>query len=114
MGKLLRVDLTRRRVSEETVSSEMYRRFLGGRGVGVALLYDAVKPRVDPLSEDNVLMFVATPLNGTGAPSFVKYTVETKSPLTGTVLMTLAGGHFAAELRRAGLDAIVVEGRAEA
>jgi aldehyde:ferredoxin oxidoreductase len=113
MGKILGVDLSSKRIYEEPAKPDDAKLFLGGRGLAGMLLFKRLKPKINPLSSENVLIFMTTPLNGTKAPSFVKFNVETKSPLSNTILMTLAGGYFAAELKAAGYDGIIIEGKAE-
>src|SRR5512147_1041283 len=95
---ILRVDLSRKKIEREEVDQSRMVKFLGGRGLGAKILFDELKPRTDPLSPDNKLIFLAGPMIGTGAPFCPKYCVETKSPLTGTLLMSLAGGFFGARL----------------
>lgn len=113
LGKILYVNLSRKDAVVKNLDLEAARMFLGGRGLGVWILFNELEPKVNPLSPQNKVIFATTPLNGTEAPSFIKCSVVTKSPLTGTILMTFAGGFFAAELKFAGYDAIVVEGKAE-
>jgi aldehyde:ferredoxin oxidoreductase len=110
-GKILYINLTERSAEEKSLNLDIARKFLGGRGLGAYFLLKELKPHIDPLSPENKVIFATSPLNGTEAPSFVKCCVVTKSPLTNTILMTLAGGFFAAELKFAGYDAIIVEGK---
>ncbi|MGD9031175.1 MAG: aldehyde ferredoxin oxidoreductase family protein [Desulfobacteraceae bacterium] len=110
---LLRIDLSQHRAREEEIDLSLILKFLGGRGLGAKILFDALKPSTDPLSAENKLLFLAGPLIGTGAPWCVKYTVMTKSPLSGTILMSLAGGYFGPGLRRSGYDGLIIEGRSE-
>ena len=88
--------------------------YLGGRGLGVRIMTAEVEPTIPALSPENKLILATTPLLGTGAPSCVKYSVVTKSPLTGTILMSLAGGFFGSALRKAGLDGLIIEGQSSA
>jgi aldehyde:ferredoxin oxidoreductase len=110
---LLRIDLTQKRFQEEEVDLSLIFKFLGGRGLGAKILFDELKPFTDPFSAENKLLFLAGPLIGTGAPWCVKYTVMTKSPLSETILMSLAGGFFGPALRRSGYDVLIIEGRSE-
>ncbi len=112
-SSLLRVDLSRQEVREETIDESHIRKFLGGRGLGAKILFDELKPSTDPFSPENKLLFLAGPMIGTGAPWCVKYTVVTKSPLSETILMSLAGGFFGPALRRSGYDGLIIEGRSE-
>ena len=110
---LLRIDLTQQKLREEEVDLSLIFRFLGGRGLGAKILFDELKPSTDPFSAENKLLFLAGPLIGTGAPWCVKYTVMTKSPLSETILMSLAGGFFGPALRGSGYDVLIIEGRSE-
>jgi aldehyde:ferredoxin oxidoreductase len=88
-------------------------KYLGGRGLGVKLLYDEIDPQVDPLSPDNKLIFVSGPLVGTGAVTGASCNVVTKSALSGTIACAKMRGHFGAELKFSGFDMIILEGKAE-
>jgi aldehyde:ferredoxin oxidoreductase len=112
-GKVLRVDLTNKTFREEPVTEAMARDYLGGAGFAIKLLYDELKPRTDPLGPENRLIFALGPLTATGASCSSRMAVAAKSPLTGAIGMALAGGHFPAELKMAGYDMMVIEGRAE-
>jgi aldehyde:ferredoxin oxidoreductase len=111
-GKILRVDLTRGKVQEEALDPSVARDFVGGRGLGIHYLLKGVDPHCEPLGSNNSLIMAAGPLTGTKAPTGARYMVMTKSPLTGSVTCSNSGGHFPAELKKAGLDAIIVEGQA--
>ena len=108
---VLRINLNEQTVQCEVIDRSMVCKFLGGRGLGAKILFDELTPATDPLSPDNKLLFLAGPLIATGAPWCVKHTVLTKSPLTGTILMTLAGGFFGAGLRSTDYDGLIIEGR---
>lgn len=112
-GKILRVNLTNHSVSVEDLDAKLARDFIGSRGLGAKFLYDEVEPKVDPLSPENKLIFATGPLTGTLAPGGSRYTVITKSPLTGAIANSNAGGHFPAELKFAGFDLIIFEGKAK-
>ncbi|MEE9192568.1 MAG: aldehyde ferredoxin oxidoreductase family protein [Candidatus Aerophobetes bacterium] len=113
MFRMLRVDLTTQDVSEDAIEKDTIAQFLGGRGLGAKILYEELTPGTNPLGPQNKLLFLTSPLLGTEAPSCVKYCVVTKSPLSGTILMSLAGGFFGCELRRAGYDVLIIEGKSE-
>jgi aldehyde:ferredoxin oxidoreductase len=85
--------------------------FLGGRGFNSKRLYDEVPKDVDPLSPQNKLMFATGPLVGTAFPLGARFNVSAKSPLTGILGDSNAGGHFAAEMKFAGYDQIIIEGK---
>lgn len=112
-GQCLRVDLTSNKLQTEKVPQELLERFLGGRGLGVKILYDEVEPAVDPLSTENKIIFVSGPTVGTGAVTGASCNVVTKSALSGTVACAKMRGHFGSELKFSGFDMIIVEGKAE-
>jgi aldehyde:ferredoxin oxidoreductase len=92
---------------------DLARLFIGGRGLASKILFDEIDPKVDPLSEGNKLIFATGPLTGTNAPTGGRYMVITKGPLTGTIASSNSGGFFGAELKFAGWDMIIFEGKAE-
>jgi aldehyde:ferredoxin oxidoreductase len=111
-GKILRVDLSREKISVETIDPKVAKDYIGGRGWAIRYLYDEVDPKIDPYSADNKLIFATGPLTGTPAPTGNRYMVVTKSPLTGAVSDSNAGGFFPTEFKRTGFDMIIFEGRA--
>jgi aldehyde:ferredoxin oxidoreductase len=113
-GRLLHVDLDAGASAWCALAEERLRSFLGGSGLGTSLLHDYAPRGVDPLSPANPLIFTSAPLVGTGLTTTAKFGVVTKSPLTGFIGDSLSSSHFALELKRAGLDAIVITGRAAA
>jgi aldehyde:ferredoxin oxidoreductase len=112
-GKILRINLTGLTSSEEPVSLELATGFMGGVGFAFKYLYDELKPGVSALGPENKLIFAVGPLNATGAPCANRMAVASKSPLTGTIACALSGGQFPNELKRAGYDMLIVEGKAE-
>ena len=113
-GRLLHIDLTSRVYRWHALEEPHLRAFLGGIGLGVSLLYDFAPPRVEPFSPANPLILTSAPLVGTGLTTTAKYAVVTKSPLTGFIADSLSSSFFALELKRTGLDALVITGRASA
>lgn len=112
-GKILRVNLTEKRISQEDVSDDMARAYLGGNGLAARILFDEVPAGVDPLGEENKLLFFTGPVTGTNMPVCgSRLIVVTKSPLNGRFIDSYAGGEFAAYMKYAGLDGIVIEGKA--
>ncbi|WP_029009229.1 aldehyde ferredoxin oxidoreductase family protein [Azospirillum halopraeferens] len=111
-GKILRVDLTSGTVRTEALNPATARAFIGARGLGTKIMYDEVDPTVDPLSPANKLIFAAGPLTGTFAPSMGRFDVVTKGPLTGAIAASNSGGAWGPELKYAGYDLLIVEGRA--
>ena len=111
-GRLLHVDLSDGRASWADLPERRLRAFLGGIGLGTSLLYEHAPPGVEPLSPANPLIFTSAPLVGTNLTTTAKFAVVTKSPLTGFIGDSLSSSHFALELKRTGLDAVVITGRA--
>jgi aldehyde:ferredoxin oxidoreductase len=111
-GKLLRADLSTGKVSKEEIPESTQRDFVGGRGLAVKFLWDEVK-KVDPLSEQNKIVFATGPLSGQLLPSSGKMVIASKSPLTGGYGDGNVGTMASVHLRKAGYDAVVVEGRSE-
>ena len=111
-GRILRVDLTNNRVQVQEYSPDVAQNFIGGRGLAVKILWDEVKG-VDPLGPENKLVFAAGPFNGLPTPSGGKLVVAAKSPLTGGYGDGNLGTMATVHLRKAGYDAIVVEGKAK-
>lgn len=111
-GKMLIVDLSDEKIQEKKLDEEILRDYLGGRGLGVKLYYDSVSPDIDPLSDENPLVFTVGPLTGL-APMSGRHSVVSKSPLTHTILDSNSGGFWGKELKYAGYDALIVRGRAE-
>jgi aldehyde:ferredoxin oxidoreductase len=112
-GTILRVNLAEGTVKKEALNLRDARLYLGGRGLGTKIMMDEVDPGVDPFSPDNKLIFMTGPLTGTLAASPGRYEVITKAPLTGTIGASNSGGHFGPELKFAGYDGVIFEGRAE-
>ncbi len=112
-GNLLRVNLTDKTIKKEALCPKDAELYLGARGLATKIIMDEVDPKVDPLSEENKLIFMTGPLTGTFASSGGRYEVVAKAPLTGTIGASNSGGHFGPELKYAGYDGIIFEGRAE-
>ena len=111
-GKLLYVNLTEGSVEKRPLDRDLALSYIGGRGFSSRILFDELKPGTDPLSPDNRLILATGPLNGTPAPSASRLIVAAKSPMTGGLGDTSSGGYFAPELKYAGFDAVVFQGRA--
>jgi aldehyde:ferredoxin oxidoreductase len=110
--KLLRVNLTTRTVTEEPLRDTFIERWVGGMGFGTKLFSDEVGPAADPLGPDNNVYVFVGPLTGTLAPLFAQTGIVTKSPLTGGIINTYAGGHLGGAIKATGYDVIVIEGQA--
>ncbi len=112
-NKILRVDLSNSRVWTEEQNELFYRRYLGGAGIVSYYLLKELKPRVDPLSPENILVFAPGPITGTPMPGGSRNCIGAKSPLSGGIAKSEVGGFFGYELKRAGFDALVVQGKAD-
>ena len=112
-GKFLYVNLSNGEVKVEEYNEELAKKWLGSRGLAIYFLLKEMDPTVDPLSPENKLIITPGPLSGTSAPTGGRYNVITKSPHTGFITMANSGGYFGAELKFAGYDGIIVEGKAE-
>jgi len=110
-GQILYVDLTDGSIEKRPLDRDFAIRYVGGRGISSRILYDELKPGMDPYSPDNRLILATGPLNGTPTPSASRLVVASKSPLTGGLGDASSGGYWAPELKYAGFDAIVVRGR---
>ncbi|MFH1087925.1 MAG: aldehyde ferredoxin oxidoreductase family protein [Chloroflexota bacterium] len=112
-GKILRVDLTQRTFQVDSPEEKFYRGYLGGRGFISYYLLRELKPGTDPLGPDNELIFAASVITGAPVGGFGRNSVGAKSPLTGGYGDAQVGGFWGAELKHAGYDAIIVQGRAD-
>lgn len=111
-GTILRINLTNGKVTKEKLRQDFAKMYLGGRGFNSRHLFDLVPKGIDPLSPENVFLISVGPLDGTMAPSSGRYTITTKSPLTGAIGDANSGGHFGPELKYAGYDSIIITGKA--
>ncbi|MDN5326585.1 MAG: aldehyde:ferredoxin oxidoreductase [Moorella sp. (in: firmicutes)] len=111
-GQLLRVNLSDGKCRTERLNPTLARDYVGARGLASKILWDEIDPNVDPLAPENKLIFMTGPLTGTTAISGNRYNVVTKSPLTGAIAASSSGGYFGSELKYAGFDGIIFEGRA--
>lgn len=111
MGKILRANLTDQKITEEPLEEDTARKFIGGMGLGAKILFDELKPGIDPLGPRNKLIIAPGVLAGLPFPH--KFSMIAKSPLTDIYGEATAAGFFAQELKFAGFDAIIIEGKAE-
>ena len=111
-GKLLSVELKSQSCKVEAVPAKLYRQYLGGYGLGAALLLERVNPACDPLGPENILGFAAGYLTGTGAYIASRFMAFGKSPSTGGWGDANCGGHFGPKLKKAGLDVILFSAQA--
>jgi aldehyde:ferredoxin oxidoreductase len=113
MGKICRVNLTRKEIRLEDLRERDVMRFLGCSGYAAKILWDELEPHVEPLSEENKIVFATGPLTGTLCPSGGSYELCFKSPLTGIWCQSRSGGSFGPRLKKAGFDYIVIEGKSD-
>jgi aldehyde:ferredoxin oxidoreductase len=111
-GVFLQVNLNKNKAVAESYDARLALNFLGGRGFAAKILWDKLKPGTDPLSPENMLIFAAGPLTGLGLPNSGKFVVAAKSPLTGGYGDGNIGTSAAVQMRKAGYDAVIVEGKA--
>ncbi len=109
-GKILRVNLTAGTVKSEPLNMVWAKEYLGSRGLATKYIVDEVDPKVEPLSPANKIIWATGPLTGTMASTGGRYTVVTKSPLTGAIACSNSGGYWGAELKMAGWDMVIFEG----
>jgi aldehyde:ferredoxin oxidoreductase len=112
-GRMLIVDLTSKQTKIETFSKAFCKNFIGGNGFSIKFLYDYQKPRIEPFSPDNVLIFAVGPFCGTVIPTSAKYIVQAKSPLTGFQGKSIGSSFWSLAFRRAGYDALLIKGRSK-
>jgi aldehyde:ferredoxin oxidoreductase len=112
-GKILHVDLSEERWWVEELDELIYRKYLGGGALSTYFMLRDMKPGIDPLGPDNLLIFMTSVINGLPLSGANRYTAAGKSPLTGGFGEAEAGGYWGPELKRTGYDGIIVHGRAE-
>lgn len=113
-GKILRVHLGDGSAETMMFDESLYRRYLGGSGVGARLLFDMTRAETDPLGPDNPIIWTTGPFTGTKVPTSGRHQITSKSPLTGIFGECDAGGRFGFALKRSGFDGLVVTGRSDA
>lgn len=112
-GSVLWVDLTEGTIHRQLTEDDLARAFLGGRGLNVKRLWDEVPAHTDGLSPGNTLLFGVGPLVGTTFPGGARFNITAMSPQTGILGDSNAGGFFGPELKFAGYDQVIIQGRAE-
>jgi aldehyde:ferredoxin oxidoreductase len=110
MGKILRVNLSKSKITEEFPDENTLKMFLGGSGLATKYLFDEVKKGIDPLGPENKLIFMTGPLTGTPSPSTGRYIVVAKSPLTGLWGQANSAGFWGTNFKRSGFDGVIFEG----
>lgn len=112
IGEILEIDLTETKISSYIISPDL-KPFLGGIGFGVKLLYDLLPQGTNPLSPENILIFMTGPMTGSGAVMAGRHAAIAKSPLTGIFGYAMCGGFFGWQLKKAGYDGIIIKGKAD-
>ncbi|MFX0119933.1 MAG: aldehyde ferredoxin oxidoreductase family protein [Candidatus Hodarchaeota archaeon] len=111
-GKILRIDLTERKWKVDSLKNTWIKNVIGGRAANTKRLYEELDPHCDPLGPDNILIFGIGPLTGSFLPASAYFTISAKSPLTGILGDSAAGGQFGAEMKLTGFDQIIITGKA--
>ena len=111
-GKIIRINLSKEKLTFEEVPRKWLNKYLGGRGLAARYYYEEISPYTSPLSPENKLIIMTGPLTGTIVWGSSKAHIVTKSPLTNIYTVSNAGGHFGAYIKKAGYDGIIIEGRA--
>lgn len=112
-GKFLRINLSTGQIDQENLDMELAIKFVGGRGLATYYMAQEIDPEIEPFDSANKIIFATGPLTGSQAPTGGRYMVVTKSPLSGTIASSNSGGFWGAELKRAGYDFIIVEGKSD-
>ncbi|MGB4588012.1 MAG: aldehyde ferredoxin oxidoreductase family protein [Clostridiaceae bacterium] len=112
-GKLARINLSTGEIKTEVLDLDLAKKYIGGRGLGTKILYDEGIATVEPLSEQNKIVFATGAIAGTNSPTSGRYMVVTKSPLNNMIASSNSGGKWGAKLKYAGWDALIVEGKSE-
>ena len=112
LGKILRIDLSKKQYHTEPLQKDEVLKLLGGRGLAAKRYYDEINAQVKPFDPENKLFFFTGPLTGLSLPSTTKFQLSTKSPETGRYLCSNCGGNFGPQLKAAGYDGLIIEGQA--
>lgn len=114
MGVFLRIDLNTKKIEldNQYCQYDILRQFLGGKGLGSYILYNELKPGVNPLNSENKIILLTGPLTGTGAVTGSRLCLVSKGPATGCWLDTGTGGFIGTELKKTGYDGLILEGKA--
>ncbi|MFX0124126.1 MAG: aldehyde ferredoxin oxidoreductase family protein [Candidatus Hodarchaeota archaeon] len=111
-GKILRIDLSERRYKIDKLKKSWVKNVIGGRAANSKRLFEELDPLCDPLGPENMLIFGIGPLTGSFLPASAYFTISARSPLTGILGDSAAGGHFGAEMKLTGFDQIIITGKA--
>ncbi|MBC8440229.1 MAG: aldehyde ferredoxin oxidoreductase family protein [Deltaproteobacteria bacterium] len=113
LNRVLEIDLSLKTFSIIPISNQLRQMYLGGKGLGLKLLYDRLKPGIDPLGEDNLIIIMTGVLAGTSAPCSGRFHAVFKSPLTNIIGSSSCGGSFGRQLKSNGWDGIILRGRSD-
>lgn len=112
MGKTLRIDLNQEKIEEISFSDDVLRKYIGGRGLATKILFEEIPKGTDPLSPENVVVFMTGPYTGTTGPCSARFEVVTLSAHTKLLGAGNSGGFFGPELKRSGFDGVIISGKA--
>ncbi|MGE5676733.1 MAG: aldehyde ferredoxin oxidoreductase family protein [Pseudomonadota bacterium] len=112
-GKIARIDLSSREVSDYPISDGDREKFLGGKTLAAKIIFDEFGSKVEAFSEENIIVITTSPLTGSTAPCSSRFNISTISPLTGLLVSSNCGGSFGLHLKRAGYDGLVIAGKSE-
>jgi aldehyde:ferredoxin oxidoreductase len=110
-GRILRIDLTKQKFTSQNFDEAFARKYLGGNGFAAQILYDGLKPGIDPFAPENIVVFAVGPITDSSVPSTSRGYAATKSPLNGLFFDSTFGGRFAITQKRTGFEAIVISGK---
>ena len=113
MGKVMVLDLSKKKVAEYPWTDRDRELYIGGKMMGAKILSDLFSGKETPLSEENIIVISTGPLTGTGAPSSSRFNMSTLSPQTGFLTSTNCGGTFGYYLKKAGMDALIIRGKCD-
>ncbi|MEN8222302.1 MAG: aldehyde ferredoxin oxidoreductase family protein [Acidobacteriota bacterium] len=112
-NRVLEIDLTLKKHKTIEISDKDRKKYLGGKGLALKLLYDRLKPGIDPLGEENIFIITTGVLIGTGAPNSARFSAISKSPMTGIITHSSCGGPFGNALKTSGWDGLILKGRSD-
>lgn len=112
-GKVLQIDLTDKQVESIKLDDKFYRRYIGGACLAAYFLLKNLKPKTDPLSPDNILIFSTSPITGVDCAGTAMHNVITKSPLTNLIGEATTPGYLGEMIKKSGFDAIIIKGKSE-
>ncbi|MCL5986561.1 MAG: aldehyde ferredoxin oxidoreductase family protein [Actinobacteria bacterium] len=112
-GKILRINLSENKIELEKKDELFYRKYMGGACLGAYYLLKELPPKIDPFSEENIIIFSTSPTTGAPCPGLSMHSVISKSPLTNLVGESVTPGYLGTEIKKAGYDAIVIKGKAK-